>query len=1162
MSKYSCRSMIFFLLFMVFLSISYGDIICVTVSGSGGCHNSLTGAITAASDGDIIQVAAGTYNETVVVAKSLVLEGGWNETFTERNPDVHVTTIDAGRAGAVIHVKGGIEATIDGFVITGGDSSNPLGWGGGILVYESSFDEASTVYIRNNVIKDNIACDGSCQGHGGGIMVYRHTAHIENNEIYNNRAQLKPGEGGKGGGIFMGWMSSGTIIGNEIYNNTAAASPSGGWTGQGGGVNSTDQSVVIEGNHIHDNIAAVDGPGNGGGIYGIGEMTGNQIVNNKASVNAEGKGGGIYASTNKDIIGNLIQGNLASQNGDGTGGGIYGVQIEMAKGNQILNNRATRGGGLYLDEFCRVELIENQIRGNEATGLSWTTYDGGGGIWSKDDEALIEKNDIIDNTAKYAGGGILIKDAEDYVIKDNFILNNKARGGGGINVFSAAGIITRNSVIQNKSDIGGGLYFWGDAAPMVDMNTITENTTSGLGSYSGAGIVINLNPGIIITLTNNIIARNIANAGYGGGILVTQGICKMFHCNIVDNNSGASKEGVYITTSEGPQYLMNNIICGHSTGIYLNPLGSIKNDNNNYYDNVTNTDGFTPGSAHLEKDPLFANRAGGDYHLTAASAMINKGSNVPETDHDFEGDKRPRGSAPDIGADEFYLEDTYVSVDSGNDETGNGSQADPFATIEKALRETRTGGNIFVAEGRYPEHPRIQKSVNLMGGYEESGWTRDFEAHTSIIDGYNTGTVVMIRGEDVHSVIEGFDITGGYAWGFMGYGGGIFIFDDASADIRYNRIYGNVADISGGGINIFAESARLTTISNNKVFDNVSLNLRGPSLAPEKTRIAQMSEEPGGGICVWGGNTSIVNNMIYHNRSDGCGDGLGVISSGDGNAIVLNNTVADNDPGNGEGVFMSSWGVEITFHNNLMVGHHTGVKATTDTLVNQNFNGYFDNVQNREMLMPGADDVEGDPCFAAREQGYLQIRHCSAMRDKGNPDTMFFPVDDFQGDSRPVNGVPDIGADEMNDSPPFIELLTPDPTHDLCKAQFEIIWADDDPEQDAVISLYYDNDSEGFDGNLIHTPLSEDSSTNAYPWGVTATPEGVYWLYAEIDDGVNPPVMRYCEHPLMITHVTVDELADHLLSRLALPSERMIYADLQKDGILSSADIVKLLTID
>ena len=51
---------------------------------------------------------------------------------------------------------------------------------------------------------------------------------------------------------------------------------------------------------------------------------------------------------------------------------------------------------------------------------------------------------------------------------------------------------------------------------------------------------------------------------------------------------------------------------------------------------------------------MFVNPAQGDLHLrVTASQAINRGVAVPNVDTDWDGDKRPAGSAPDVGADEI-----------------------------------------------------------------------------------------------------------------------------------------------------------------------------------------------------------------------------------------------------------------------------------------------------------------------------------------------------------------------------------------------------------------------------------------------------------------------------------------------------------------------------
>ena len=1154
-------------LFVIMIGVICGamaDIICVTVSGSGSCHNSLSGAVTAADEGDIIRVAGGTYKENVVIDKSLALEGGWNEAFTERDPKLHLTTIDGKGAASVFRVKGGVEASIDGFIITNGNASSPLGWGGGIMAGESMGDP-TTVIIRNNIIRDNVGCDNNCQGHGGGICLYSSYGLIENNEIYNNTAQVTAGKGGKGGGIYVGWMASADIISNEIHDNLAAESPSGGWTGKGGGICSTDSSVNMHDNHIYNNIAARDGPGDGGGIHGIGQMTDNRILSNKASINGEGRGGGIYAENNKDILSNRIEKNIASQNGDGSGGGIYAIQLDEVRFNQIIQNLATRGAGIYMDEYCHAEVKDNVISENEATGNNLATMDGGGGISTKDNNAEIIRNEIFNNSTKYMGGGILVMAGDNYTIKENMISHNTAKEGGGINVHSATGAIIQNDIHSNESVWGGGMYLWGKASPQLDRNKITENKASGLTGMAGGGIVITLDAGTIVILTNTIIARNSAGAGgVCGGVVVNQGLCRMFHCTIADNNLGDSKEGVYISSTEGPQFFWNNIVCGHSTGVYLNPAGSLNADHNNSIDNVTDINGATWGANHMSSTPGFEDRGGGDYHLASNSNLIDAGKTRPEADHDFDGDARPHGAEVDIGADEFYRFETHVSVEHGDDETGNGSPTLPFASIEKGITETRWGGEVMVAVGRYLEHLDIQKGVSLSGGFEYPSWSRNINENTTVIDGHGTGTVVLVRGEGVHAVIEGFSITGGYAWIPNGYGGGMMVWNRASADIRYNRIYGNVAEISGGGLALAATSIRTCHIESNRIYDNESLGLHTCVLAP-KQKISQGMSEPGGGMFVYGGPLYIANNMVYHNYSKHSGDGMAVWPDDGKEARVLNNTIVDNGGEDGEGVYLSNrssdTGENFIFHNNLVVGHDVGVTVTTDTLVNHDYNSYFENRENYKRLSPAPHDVFEDPCFPCRECGYLSLRHCSGVVDKGNPDGLFYPTRDIQGDGRPYGAGVDIGADELVNSPPMIRILSPDPEYDRADAGFILSWEDDDPEENAVISLYYDDDDAGFDGSLIHQPIQEDDLPNEYAWDTQGTPEGVYWIYGVIEDGVNPAIMCYNPHPLMITHVTPQEIVDHLLDRQPMPGARMPFADLDEDGSLSMADLVRCILL-
>ena len=66
-----------------------------------------------------------------------------------------------------------------------------------------------------------------------------------------------------------------------------------------------------------------------------------------------------------------------------------------------------------------------------------------------------------------------------------------------------------------------------------------------------------------------------------------------------------------------------------------------------------------------------------------------------------------------------------------------------------------------------------------------------------------------------------------------------------------------------------------------------------------------------------------------------------------------------------------------------------------------------------------------------------------------------------------------------------------------------ILWEDEDEDSNAEIHFYYDNDTTGFNGTLINfEPVYEDGD-DSYVWDTAAIAEGIYWIWAQINDGTN-----------------------------------------------------------
>ena len=234
--------------------------ICVDGS-SGGSENgtpsnpyhTIQSAVAAASNGDIVKVAKGTYSEAVQVSqKKVQLLGGFagSGDFNSANPQANVTIIEGTNAAPCILIYIDAQAisgsmTISGFTIRNGKQGIALsgGWSGFL----------DNIKIENNIIENN-GIQGTGQ-YGGGIGLEGNNVSIQYNLIRNNHA---------GRGAAIGRTNTPTnflIADNRIENNT-------GYDDHGGAV-IMDGTGTITRNIFDGNVVAADENitwGWGGGI--------------------------------------------------------------------------------------------------------------------------------------------------------------------------------------------------------------------------------------------------------------------------------------------------------------------------------------------------------------------------------------------------------------------------------------------------------------------------------------------------------------------------------------------------------------------------------------------------------------------------------------------------------------------------------------------------------------------------------------------------------------------------------------------------------------------------------------------------------------------------------------------------------------------------------
>jgi len=123
----------------------------ITVSAENGTHNAIQNAITAASPGDTINIAAGTYPEQLTITKSLSLIGAGASTIIEPTalPASITRFHDSTAFTPIISVSGATSVNIENLEVNGAGvaASNPAGFCG--IVYSNASGTISGTTVTN-----------------------------------------------------------------------------------------------------------------------------------------------------------------------------------------------------------------------------------------------------------------------------------------------------------------------------------------------------------------------------------------------------------------------------------------------------------------------------------------------------------------------------------------------------------------------------------------------------------------------------------------------------------------------------------------------------------------------------------------------------------------------------------------------------------------------------------------------------------------------------------------------------------------------------------------------------------------------------------------------------------------------------------------------------
>ncbi len=726
----------------------------------------------------------------------------------------------------------------------------------------------------------------------------------------------------QGGGVYMNadwnWDEEPTVFkNNHIYGNTAL---------EGGGVFNAGRGANYDENTFSSNIAQMAG----GGLAG---RWGLHIMRNSFEGNSASLGGGLAILWGDAVL----QGNTFTSNNAGDSGGglfVYDSNLE-SEADSFISNSAQHGGGLaiirdpYQQSWIYVELVNTLIANNQASVE-------GSGIYISGILLHLWHATLVSNTGG-DGSGFVIGNYNPWSEANTSTVDLRDT----IVVSQTIGIRVEDN---SKLDIDSILWY-ADAFTVTEVAEADVSLVNQLTGDPDFADPVNLNFHIgpasaardtgMLSGTPADIDGMVRPMGFGYDLGAYEHADSALSLNKTPNLSGANV-GAEITyqlvlTSSGAQD-NNNIVLTDTLDAWQratsvdSALGNCIIEDSNWGGMVV----CEPGNLNI-----------GDVIEIALTAEVSATTPIGQAMTNTltaQADKAANRIQSVV-----YAQDCHVRIGNAATEYTSVQAAVDAAYPTALVKVAGTCMGVYGPEGTR-QQVYLDKSVTIQGGYSTSNWTtQDPEINLTTLDARGLGRVFYILGDyGLNTVtIDGFDITGGNAYGQIGDheptgrngsgGGGIYMYGgNELITLSNNHFFNNVAGGGGGLMTSFCSGVNIsgdifTTNQAGSGGGGYYLHAGGVNLT-DVIFDSNITDGNGGGIDVVAGNAHIVRGKFINNHAGGIGGAMRAEMGWDiSESLLLSNTAKF---GGGVGVAdFSNWASYTTIINTVIADNHASAEG-------------------------------------------------------------------------------------------------------------------------------------------------------------------------------------------------------------------------------------------